>query len=145
MNVVEDIKSRRKFGVVHCGYVSQEIELPRVAAEFSLSPDPANYRRVTKEEAEQILTRILHKDMAYNCEIMPKRAAAELSASFLREFDDGAASFYTNIDYSGEGRALGSSTWAGPGWKPVTQATFDAGVIAISGVQAACLWIEDED
>jgi len=116
-----------------------------VAAEFSLSPDPANYRRVTKKEAEQILTRILHKDMAYNSEVMPERSAAELSAGFLRGFDDGAASFFTNVDYSGEGRALGPSTWAGPDWKPVTEATFDAGVIAISGVQAACLWIEDED
>lgn len=145
MNVVEDIKSKRNLGTVRCGYLSHPAELPLVASEFSLSPDVAKYRRVAKREAEQIVTRILHKDMAYNSEIMPERTAADLGVGFLRAFDDRTASFFTNIDYSGEGRALGPSTWAGPDWNPVTEATFDAGIIAISGSGAACLWIEDED
>jgi hypothetical protein len=145
VNVVDDIKSKRNLGVVRCGFITHPAELASIAAEFSLSPDAGKYRRVAKGEAEQVLKRILHKDMAYNSEIMSAQSAAQLSGEFLRRFDDGTASFYTNIDYSGEGRALGPSTWAGPDWKPVTEATFDAGVIAISQTEAACLWIEDED
>lgn len=77
---------------------------------------------------------------------MPATLATALIAAFLHDFDDGVANFFTNIDYSGEGRKLGTfDAWAGPDWKPVTAATFDAGVIALSNGLAACLWVEDED
>jgi hypothetical protein len=145
VNVVELIKTKRTSGVVHCGYLSDCDSLPAAASSFSLSPDPSNYREIAKTEALQILTRILHKDMAYNSELMPQSLAGELAGSFLHGFEDKSAQFFTNIDYSWEGRKLGEKTWAGPDWKPATSATFDAGVIAVAGNNAACLWVEDED
>lgn len=144
MSIVNDIKNKRTAGIVRCGYVAQASSLLEVVSFFSLSTDLSIYRKITKTEAIKILIRILHKDMAYDSEIMPAHAAAELCASFLQDFADESTAFFTNIDYSAEGKA-GNNTWVGPNWKPVTTATFDAGVIAVSELQSACLWIEDED
>lgn len=33
----------------------------------------------------------------------------------------------------------------GAGWNPVTEATFDTGVIAIGHDRSLCVWVEDED
>jgi hypothetical protein len=142
---VSVVKSKRTVGVVHCGYVSSASSLPDTASSFSLSPDISKYRKVCKAEALEILTRLLHKDMAYNSEVMPVETARELSVSFIEGFDDASATFFTNIDFSGEGKKLGNDCWAGPNWNPVTDATFDAGIMAISPGRCGCLWIEDED
>ena len=144
MSVVNEIKNKRTAGVTRCGYLAQAGPLSEVVNFFSLSADPANYRQVAKAEAIEILTRILHKDMAYDSEIMPRQIAAELSASFLQDFADDSTVFFTNIDYSREGE-ISQDTRIGPSWNPVTNATFDAGVIAISETRSACLWVEDED
>ena len=145
MHVIEEIKAKRTAGKLHCGYLPHSTELPLVASKFLLSTDLENYRRVAKSEAEQILIRILHKDMAYDCEIMSEKSAAALSTAFLHNFEDSTASFFTNINHSEEEKKSGPLTWEVRDWRPVTNATFDAGIIAISDSEAACLWIEDED
>jgi len=145
VNVVDEIKSKRTGGVVHCGYLADSWGLAAVASAFSLSPDTSKYRQIAKIEALQILTRVLHKDMAYDSEIMPEHTARELGVSFLQGFEDESAAFFTNIDYSRAGQQLNLDVWCGPSWNPVTNATFDAGVIAISANRSACLWVEDED
>ena len=144
MSVVDDIRSKRPAAFVHCGFLPESLTLPAVASAFSLSPEATKYHKITKAEALQVLTRVLHRDMAFDSEIMPASVAAGLSASFLQGFEDDSATFFTNIDCSKMGK-VARNTWAGPDWRPVTEATFDAGVIAISGFQSACLWIEDED
>lgn len=133
MNIIDAITSKRNFGVIRCGYLPDAADLQGVASFFSLSQDSSNYRQIAKSEALKILTRVLHRDMAYESEIMPIQSAAELSTLFLKNFEEKSATFFTNID---------NSTGA---WNPVTQATFDAGIIAISQTESACLWIEDED
>ena len=144
VSIVDDVKRMRTDGVVHCGHIEHSASLPAVASLFSLSSDPSNYRKIAKQEAIQILTRILHKDMAYDMEIMPLEVAEGLCATFLQGFADESTVFFTNIDYSREGKR-GRNVSSGPNWNPVTKATFDAGVIAISKSRSACLWIEDED
>lgn len=145
MSIVEDIKSKRTCGLVHCGYLPQSAPLPNVASSFSLSPDVSNYRQIVKSEALEILTLILHKDLAYDGEIMPEESAAALSTTFLQGFEDGSASFFTNTDYTRKDGIFGKQSRLGPTWNSVTKATFDAGVIVISKTQCACLWVEDED
>lgn len=145
MNIVADIKSRRTCGLVHCGYLPQSAPFPTVASSFSLSPDVSNYHQIVKSEALQILTLILHRDMAYHEEIMPEETAAALSATFLQSFEDESATFFTNADYTRKGGIFGKQGRFGPTWYPVTKAAFDAGVIVLSKTQCACLWIEDED
>ena len=142
--MVEEIRKLREVGVVRCGYVERAATLMEVAQEFSLNDDNAHYRTINKIEAVEILTRILHEDMAYESEIMPMKSARNLAAEFLRQFQEGQSRFYTNIDFGTE-KQTGPNSWAGPQWNPVTDATFDAGVIAIGSKRAACLWVEDED
>jgi len=57
----------------------------------------------------------------------------------------GGARFFTNGTFHEESRELGSNVTQGPGWNPVTEATFDTGVIVVAKRSAACLWVEDED
>jgi hypothetical protein len=145
LDVLEEIRRLRKFGEVRCGYVEKPATLMDLAHAFSLNDDNSLYRTVAKTEAVAILTRLLHKDLAYNQPMMPLKQAAGLAELFLAPFNDSNVRFYTNIDFSEEGQKLGPDTWAGPKFSPVTDATFDAGVIAIAPQRAACLWIEDED
>jgi hypothetical protein len=144
MNPVEEIQRLRATGVVRCGYLEKSAVLMEVAQTFSLNDDNSHYRTITKIEAEEILARLLHEDLAYNSEIMSWETARNLTKEFLREFEEAQSRFYTNINFATD-RQGRPDLWVGPQWNPVTDATFDAGVIAIAPERAACLWVEDED
>jgi hypothetical protein len=144
VSIVDQIQHLRDIGVVRCGYLERAATLMEVAQEFSLNDDNANYHTISLVKAEETMARLLHQDMAYNSEIMAMEQAWNLAVEFLRYFNHAEARFYTNIDF-GTIRQTGPDSWAGPQWNPVTNATFDAGVIAIDPKRAACFWVEDED
>jgi len=144
VSIVDEIQNLRDIGVVRCGYLERAATLMEVAQEFSLNDDNANYHTISLAKAEEIVARLLHQELAYNSEIMPMEQAWNLALDFLRGFDQADARFYTNVDF-GTIRQTGPDSWAGPQWNPVTNATFDAGVIAIHPKRAACFWVEDED
>lgn len=108
------------------------------ATEFGLFPEAKNYREVDGQDAEAILTTVLAEDLAYNCERVPRAEAEQLAADFIHQFDNEPARFYTNIEFGESKNALG-------GWTPVTDATFDAGVLIVSPTRIACAWFMDED
>ena len=97
---------------------------------------PGTYREIERGEAERVVVELLHHDLAYQAEIMPREQAEALARDFLAAVPADAR-FYTN----------GSLTAGGsPGsWTPATRATFDHGVIAVSAGGSSCFWIEDED
>jgi hypothetical protein len=66
---------------------------------------------------------------------MSLEVAERLARRFLDLFPEGAV-FMTNGTIALPG---------GGAWSPLTAATFDTGVIAISSARVGLLWVEDED
>lgn len=145
MTATECIKAERVCGVVRCGVLDRAAPLEEILAAFSLSGPATQLRRIGKEEAIQIVANLLHEDLAYKAELMPQSRAAALAEGFLSPFGQPSAQFFTNLDPGREWKENLSRRWTGFAWNPMTKATFDAGVIAVSQTQSACFWVEDED
>jgi len=112
-----------------------------VAVAFGLSDSADCYREIDALEAARVLEYVLHRDLAYNVEIMPLGLAIELTAEFIAQFSGLSARFFTNGDW---GRPL-LTQGIGHRWSPVTTATFDAGVVVVSTEKIGCVWCLDED
>ncbi|MGE0785688.1 MAG: hypothetical protein AB7S26_08370 [Sandaracinaceae bacterium] len=140
--IFAELRDRRVCGVVHAGVVAAS-DLPTVAAAFGLAPDVATYRAIDPEEARRVLIRTLHRDLAYDAEIMPMVDARRLASEVLRVMPDGQ--LWTNGSYGSPATVLTNRVTVGPSWNPATSATFDAGVIVVGSVLSACVWVEDED
>lgn len=139
-----DIPAEREAGYVRCASTNVwgEPQLGALMSVFGLAPEPSFLREVPGDKAAQVLAAVLHQDMAYKCEVMPLARAEELAYQFLASQEPGAT-FYINADWSAY-----FSPNPGPfsfGWNPLTESTFDAGVLAISRRYASCIWVEDED
>lgn len=98
----------------------------------------AAWREVDLASAKKILMRILYKDLAYDQELMPL-ADAQTLADQVIDLCGSNASFYTNGDYDLEENKQSVE------WTPITNATFDTGVIFVGESQIGLLWVEDED
>jgi hypothetical protein len=72
-----------------------------------------------------MLASLLHKDMAYEHELMPLKDAEKLASKFVGIFDSDA-DIYTNTC-------------------SLTDSTFDSGLIIIDKTRFAIVWFEDED
>ncbi len=127
MAVSDDIRAARRFGVVRCGLSSLSAPtLAELAQEFGLRNDAACYREIDEASARLTVQRLLYRDLAYSAEIMPERQAEQLTEEFFAQFGGGAR-FFTNNGC------------------PVTEATFDEGVLVLGSHRSGCLWVEDED
>jgi hypothetical protein len=144
MGIADDIISARDCGVVRCGLSSHTSpSIPELAAEFGLADDPASYKEIDVVAARRLIQLLLSQDMAYNSDIVPPALAAELTERFLDQFGAVGVRFYTNGTFHlVQGPRL---TWSGVSWDPMTQATFDTGVLIVGPQCSGCLWIEDED
>lgn len=143
--VTEEILAARTWGVVRCGLSSQPAPtVSELAREFGLRDAQECYKEICEPDALRLVRRVLHRDLAYDAEIMPEARAAELGERFLAQFGAGAR-FFTNGTFYEERRRLSRSVWSGPSWEPVTEATFDTGVLVIGPKGAGCVWVEDED
>ncbi len=143
MGVTDDIISARD-GVVRCGLSSHASpSISELALEFGLNAIPANYVEIDLSAAHRLIQLVLSQDLAYNSETMPADLAEDLAGRFLNEFGTEGVQFFTNGTFhETPGPHL---TWSGVSWNPVTEATFDTGVLVISPKCSGCLWVEDED
>ena len=124
-------------------YLSQ-IEGPDdVGTTFGLISLKENWIAVDGERARHILSKLLHRNMAYGDERMDSSLASEVAKTFLDTFPDDA-SFFTNGTWDEEPQTTGATTF-GPQWSPATSATFDGGIIVCSKTKIGIFWIEDED
>jgi hypothetical protein len=129
MPVHEQISAARDCGRVTCGTCPAS-ELLAVARHFGLSTVPGTYREIDRGAAEALIVTLLHHDLAYQSELMPRARAEALAGEFLAAVPADAR-FYANGDPTS--------------WTPATRATFDLGVLAVSAGGSSCFWIEDED
>lgn len=137
MAVMDDILAERDCGVVHCG-VSRfaHKDVLELAREFGLHDDPSAFAPVTASNAVALVASILHEDMAYSQPMMAAERAKKLAEQFLGQFG-AEARFFSN----------GWTGWddGSTGWNPVTDATFDTGILVIGSDRSGCIWVEDED
>ena len=104
-------------------------------AHHGFTPLGDQWHEVDQAEAHTIVTRILTADLAYGSRIMPEEEAAELADAFFALCPDDSH-FFANTRATPE--FLGC-------WAPLTYATFDTGIISVSGTRMGMIWVEDED
>jgi hypothetical protein len=121
--------------------VVQGCTLEDAAGHFGLFPERTHYFKIDAAEAQAVLVAVLSREMAYDSDLVPRDEAQVLAAAFVGQFAEESASYYTNGDYGKPKTTPG----VGPGWNPVTDATFDTGVLVVSPTRIACAWFMDED
>lgn len=112
---------------------------------WGAGPDDAragDLDEIDTAQAHQLLVSVLHRDLAYDSEIVPHQRARELAAALLATIAADAR-WWTNGDIGLITRPVRS----GPSgsWHPLTTATFDTGVIGIGIDHILIAWFMDED
>jgi hypothetical protein len=123
--------------------VFEKLSIPEISAEeFIESLVEIGNNRL----ASSILTSLLHKDLAYDAEMIPLEQANLLANAFISNFSNQARYFsnstWNKNEYKEGNRSyeLGLSSWT-----PFTEATFDSGVIIYDNNRIGIAWFADED
>lgn len=93
---------------------------------------------ISAASAIQILTSCLETDIAYGVRRRDSVIATRLAGDFVSLVDGPNARWWTNVCQMREGTGVGS-------WRPMTDATFDAGVVGVAGPRLAVAWVADAD
>lgn len=101
-----------------------------------LKPLSESWVVVDAARAARIITGLLHRDLAYNGELMPLLPAQALAAEFVSAFGP-SARCATNTE--------GLPNESPMAWTPATDATFDIGVAILGQSAAGIYWVADED
>lgn len=91
---------------------------------------------ISREEAQRRLANLAAYDQAYDWPADSIEIAAECAREFVESFAEDCR-FFTNSTHR-----IDASSRA---WRPLTNSTFDSGVIAISAERGGVLWFEDDD
>jgi hypothetical protein len=96
---------------------------------------------ISTQAAKTLVREVLFKDLAYSVAMMSEDEAALLTERFFALFDPSVRCF-TN----GNLVVRDADPTEVPGsWNPITEATFDAGVVCLGSSRIGILWVEDED
>lgn len=114
------------------------------------TPDPgatdleSEWTVIDRELAHGLVRALFHRDLAYDSVILTLEQADDIASAFIRhrEASDDAR-FYT-IPGLGIWHAEGQPS-AGHAYTPLTTATFDTGVVAITASRVFMVWVCDED
>lgn len=110
-----------------------------VAVAAGLQPWGASWHEIDAGVARRHLQGLLHRDLAYNGELMEATTAERLARDFVDFCGGERARFATNTEGDPHGSGPGS------GWDPATEATFDSGLVALGPEVSAVCWVADED
>jgi hypothetical protein len=150
MSVVESILRQRISGRISCQLVSHgegdgALALADRAVEsVGLRPLGEGWLEISEADAEAVATGVLHRDLAYHAEVMPLAAARDLASELIALVPPPMRCF-TNGDWAdafGDGE---DEPHDGVSFDPISDASFDAGVICVGDGVTAVLWVEDED
>lgn len=110
-------------------------DLKLVLSQFGLKADPSLLVAHDTESAYAILVSLLWKDMAYEDECMPQTQAQAFAQQVFAEHATLGSKYYSNGNVA-----------KGESWNPLTESTFDAGLIITSDDNLYfCIWFQDED
>jgi hypothetical protein len=140
--LLTEIRTERRYGLMHAVIEARDTRpVTELLPLFGLSSQTQALLRVSETLALQIARSILHKDIAYHTEIMPLPRADELARKFLASFRGPPVDYFSNGSFTHHDD--GSVTLSS--WSPLTEATFDTGIIVLDAGHVGCLWVEDED
>ncbi len=143
LNICDRIKEKRDCGRVTCAIFHREQVLPRNERLNFLGlrnlPDH-QWIEVSHDEAKDLLIEFLTHDLAYRYEIMPATDAAELIDAYLKNFENNTRMLTNTTMFNRDSDPAGSYQLT-----PLTDATFDAGILFEDGGVVGILWVEDED
>ncbi len=97
---------------------------------------------VPRRMAAKILTQIIGSELAYPEQVVPRDRATDLATRFLALFPKGAR-YYTNGAISGDFAVYDLQGAELLGWRSLSAAPFDNGIVALGSERIAMLWAED--
>ena len=103
-----------------------------------------SWRELARPEAHAVLAAVLARDLAYDGELMDESEARAFADEFLRQFSVDAQ-FFTNGEFRRQAADASEQAQCTAEWDPLTEATFDTGVVAVDVDRAGLFWFEDED
>lgn len=149
MNITIQIPQRRTAGKTTCATLPIERHgadvtiADRIAQAHGFRPLGDRWLEISAHDAQVIATSLLHRDLAYGEEIIPLVEAEDLATSFL-DLAPEPHTYFTNGEWAGALEDDGSLQTA-IGWDPISDATYDAGIVCVGDGVSAILWVEDED
>lgn len=130
------IIAARRYGEIRYAVASEPTgSLSRLLGKFGLTPDESLLVEHDRHSALQILITLLWRDMAYEGECMPREEAESLARQILSEHESSDCRYFSN------GNVVKGD------WNPLTESTFDAGLVVTDAVAHChfCIWFQDED
>jgi hypothetical protein len=142
MATFDTLRAARSVGRVYGGIAEGAFPTAAaVAQHFGLDADAEVVGEVSREQAQELLERVLQSDLAYGAKILSKKLSEELASAFLAEVEPESAKYFSNVTtYLAEQTGLSPDAW-----RPATDGTFDSGVLVVGTTRSACFWVEDED
>ncbi len=148
-SVCEAVTRQRKYGHATCAVRDRtavdpgdcHTVLDEFVGSFEFKGLSDGWIQVSIQSAKVIVREVLLKDLAYRVTMMSEDEAALLTDRFFALFD-GPVRCFTN----GNLVVQDADPTEVPGsWNPITEATFDAGVVCLGNSRIGILWVEDED
>lgn len=136
-----EIFQLRKCGIIQFHTIYEYPgNLNRILGYCGLKPNAEKLISMNYEQAVATITRWLHREPAYDSELMRREQAEHLASEFIKKFSDSTSKFYSNA------RWFEKSV---PQWERFTDCVFDGGVLIENGIGNAtchiCLWFVDSD
>lgn len=97
---------------------------------------------VPRRIAAKLLAHVIGSELAYPAEVIPAEHVEALAGRFLALFP-AQARYFTNGALSGDFAVYSSAGDEVLGWRSISEAPLDNGVIALSPERVAMLWAED--
>jgi hypothetical protein len=116
--------------------------LDALAAEEGYTGLGANWVEVPRRIAAKILAHLIASELAYPTEVVDPAAAEGLAGRFLALFPAGAR-YFTNGACSGPFAVYDIAGEEVLGWRSISVAPFDNGVIGLAADRVGMLWAED--
>src|SRR5579871_3654546 len=134
MNVIEEILAERSPCDLRASVVIDYSNNLSIALQkFGLKPDANELSERDRDGAISILTNLLWKGQAYDCECMPEERARFFAKKIIEENECENSRYFSN----------GSLVIQGS-WYPFTDSTFDSGIVISNGDgRYFCIWFED--
>lgn len=146
----DTIERKRSCGLITCKSVDVTYSsdarstADRIVAECGFRGLGAKWRSIERDAARTILVKLLEQDLAFGGEVMSASDAAVLADRWL-EAASRSGAYLTNGNWAEPSKPVTSRASAGASWDPISESTFDAGVIAVDEHHASIFWVQDED
>jgi hypothetical protein len=112
-------------------------DFDEVAVAAGLRPLGEHWIEVRAHRAEQVVTALLSRGLAYGERRMPDDRARSLAHELVHSCGSAGTRYATNAKVQPDGRV---GTWTG-----ATDHTIDAGLVVVGASSSSCFWVADED